>query len=327
MNHCKDCTWWLPNRPEFQVDKKALCLNEKIGIITLAELGCDFHLAANSVEVNVPQHTKRGITMEPNLRPVDGPVEILIVTHAKDVPWLEFCLRGLAKHCSGFQGVTIAHPLQEADVFVPLRKRFDIRLYAYPEIPSKGMLQHMVKMAEADMIVPTPTKYVMHLDADCIYHTPTTPEDYFCEGKPVWLIRSWDSLSTEDPNNPGSKVVSDCFQWKKPTDEQVGFDTPFYTMCRHPTVMPIAFYRRYRDHLENVQHKPFEVYMVSGRNEFPQDRMDWTAMGAWAYRHMRQEFYWLNIEMNPPPKDRQRTYWSHGGIHESTRSEMEGFLS
>jgi hypothetical protein len=264
--------------------------------------------------------------MEINARPVDGPVEILIVTYHKDFPWLEYCLRALRKHCKGFQGITVAHPNRDRELFSLLGPEFDVRLYGYDEVPGKGMLQHMVVMAMAEQFLPAATKYVMHLDADCIYHTPTTPEDYFLNDKPVYLIRSWNSLTTEDPKNPGSKVISDCAQWRGPTEYQLGFNTDVYTMCRHPTVLPRSFYLRYRNHIEQLHSRNFADFMLSGRNEFPQDRMDWTAMGAFAFHRMNDAFHWIDIGVDAPPRDRQQAFWSHGGITPAAKEQMESFL-
>lgn len=264
--------------------------------------------------------------MERNATPVDGPVEIFIVTYHKDFEWLSWCLTLIRKYCKGFQGITLAVPAAERKMFEPLAKRHDVRLFTYDEVPGKGMLQHMVIMAEADKIVPASTKYVMHLDADCMYHTPTTPEDYFLNDKPVYLVRTWDSLSTEDPRNPGSKVVSDCEQWRAPTDFQLGFPSPWYTMCRHPTILPMQFYHMYRNHVTAVHRKPFTAFMLEGRNAFPQDRMDWTAMGAFAKAFLPDSFTWVDIGVVAPPKDRQKTYWSHGGILPPIAIELNSFL-
>lgn len=264
--------------------------------------------------------------MESNARSVDGPVEILIVTYSKDLPWLEYCLRGIKKFCRGFQGVTVAYPNSERELFALLRPEFDIRLHGYDEVPGKGMLQHMVMMAMADTFLPAPTQYVMHLDADCIYHTPTTPEDYFLNDKPVYLVRSWDSLTTEDPKNPGTKCVSDCAQWRGPTEFQLGFNTDVFGMCRHPTILPVEFYAPYRAQIERVHQKSFFDFMLSGRNEFPQSSMDFTAMSAFAWHRMHGRFHWIDIGVHSPPKDRQKTFWSHGGISPEIRREIEGFL-
>jgi hypothetical protein len=264
--------------------------------------------------------------MPPNPNPVDGPVEILIVTYSKDMPWLMYCLRCIRKHCTGFQGVTIAHPNHEQSLFEPLVEKFDVRLHGYDEVPGKGMLQHMVKMGEADLFLPASTKYVLTCDADCMFRTPTTPEHYFWKDKPYYIIRSWDSLTTENPFSPGSKIVSDCRQWKAPTDRQLGFDTPIFGMCMNTVVFPVKFFAPYRDRISRVHRRPYRDFMLDGQNSFPQTNMDFTAMGAFAHRYMYDDWYWFDVEHPPYPSDRKKAYHSHSGLTPAIRAEIEGFL-
>lgn len=285
--------------------------------------------------MNVPDHAKNGTMTDPNPNPVDGPVEILIVTYWKDFPWLHYALRSIRKYLTGFQGVTVACPTKDRAMFESLWTEFDftlehrkIRLYFYDEIPGKGMLQHMVKMAEADLIVPPGTKYVLHCDADCIFKMPTTPEHYFWNDKPYYLIRSWSSLGYPDPRHPVSRTISDCAQWKAATDTQLGWDTEWYTMCMNTAVMPIEFYKPYREHIAGVHKRPFEDHMLAGRNEFPQTSQDWCAMGAWANRFMYDRFTWFRVDGDLPyPVDRKKAFWSHGGITLEIRAEIEGILA
>lgn len=286
-----------------------------------------------STEYNVPQHVASVPAVEFKREDWHGDkdwpnVHILIVTYWKDAPWLEYCLKALKKFCTGFTGITVAIPRKDFSHFAFMKADYGVTLRLYDETRGKGMIEHMARMAMADEFVPEGTDFVCHLDSDCIFHTPTTPADYFTDGKPVYLFRTWQSLTTEDPKNPGSKVVSDCAQWFTPTVKQLGFDPDVYTMCRHPSVFPLAFYKQYREHVASVQKMPFLDYMLSGRNEFPQDRMDWTAMGAWAYQMMHGCFHWVDIGAPGAvvPKDRQKTFWSHAGIKPETKAEMEGFL-
>lgn len=339
MNHCRDCLWWLPNRPTFKEDPiPTQCTNLKIYIPVVAELGCDYHMAADALEVNVPQHTTLGTMRDPNPNPVDGPVEILIVTFGtpklrcsnvvvSDLDWLEWCLKSIRRHVTGFQGVTIAHPAHESEMFKRRLGGLDVRLHAFHEQPGKGFLHHQVAMASAETFLPSSTKYVLTCDADCMFKMPTTPEHYFWNDKPYYIWRSWESLITEDPRNPGSKVVSDCLQWKGPTDRQLGFASEMFGMCMNTVVFPIDFFKRYRDHIENVHGRSFTEFMLDGRNEYPQTSMDFTAMGAYAFRHMQDRWHWFDVAQPPYPEDRKKAYWSHGGLSPAIRAEIEGFLA
>lgn len=328
MKTCETCVYWLPNRQSVEQadDGKYECLHAEVGIRTRIEFGCTLHLGAEATEMNVPNHTTNGDMTDPNPTKV-GDTEVLIVTYWKDFPWLEYALRSMVKYFSWFSGVTVAIPRKDLAAFMPLENQFraklNLRTFLYDEVPGKGMLQHMVIMANADQIVPQGTKYVLHTDADGIFKMPTTPEHYFWQDKPYYLIRTWASLGVADPRHPVSKSVSDCGQWKGSTDTQLGWDTEWYTMCMNTCAMPIDFYAPYRQHVATVHKRPFEDHMLAGRNEFPQTSMDWTAMGAWAHKFMHDRFTWFNVENPPYPVDRKKAFWSHGGITPEIRAELE----
>lgn len=336
MKPCAECCWWSPNRIEVEQSDSARyeCFNPSLeSLKTLGTFGCSEFLGADSTEMNVPNHIPNGTMDAPNQNKIDGPCEVLIVTYWKDFPWLEYALRSVQKHLIGFQGVTIVIPRKDHAALSQIRySDGPVRLHfvEFDEVPGKGMVQHMVKMAEADLIVPPGTKYVLHTDADGIFKMATTPEHYFWNDKPYYLIRSWASLGVPDTRHPIAKAVSDCAQWKGPTDTQLGWDTEFYTMCMNTAVMPIDFYKPYREHIAAVHKRPFVDHMLAGRNEFPQTSMDWTAFGAYAHRFMYDRFTWFNVENpaeHPYPIDRKKAFWSHGGITPAIRAEIESLLS
>lgn len=328
MKTCSDCVYWQANQVKPDHEGACECLNPTLGgIKTMATFGCNEFIGSDSTAMNVPQHTPNGIMDKfKNEKPVEG-VEILIVTHAKDFDWLVYALRCARKHLSGFQGITVAFPRQELERFKLLLDQFEVRLHPYDEVAGKGFLQHESKMGEADRIVPAGTRYVMHMDADCNFKITTTPQDYFFQDKPVYLYRTWESLSSPDPRDPARKVVSDCIMWKGPTEAQLGYVSDVYTMTRHPTVFPMDFYPLYRAHIEQHHRMGFEQYFLAGnKNSHPQDRMDFTAMGQFAWTYMRDRFHWINVETEEYPADRLRAYWSHGGISPTIAGEIENFL-
>lgn len=336
---CANCLWWSCNTTKPDVaEGQYPCWCPDVGGDKGGENGtdCAYFMGSDHIDVNVPNHLRNAAMTEPNPNPVDGPTEILIVTYHKDFPWLVYCLKSISRFCRGFERVLVLIPYTDQDAFfgnvVPqIRGTASIgapvQIKMYDEVPGKGMVQHMAMMARADEFVSTRTKYVLHCDADCIFKMPTRPEHYFWNDKPYQIIRTWDSLTTEDPRNPGSKVVSDCAQWREPTRIQLGFDSPWYTMCMNTAVFPREFYKRYRDHIENVHQKPFMEVILSGRNEFPQTSMDWTAMGAYAERHMHDAFTWFDVEHPPYPADRKQAFWSHGGITPEAQTQINELLA
>jgi hypothetical protein len=92
-------------------------------------------------------------------------------------------------------------------------------------------------------------------------------------------------------------------------------------------VFPIDFFPSYRAHVELVHSRPFEEFMLDGRNEFPQSNMDFTAMVAYAHRYMHDRFRWFDVESPPYPEDRKKAFWSHGGLTPEIKSEIESMLN
>lgn len=320
--------YWEPNRKEVEQrdDAKYVCFNAEVAIRTRKEFGCTLHVGSDATEVNVPNHVKDGTMTDANPNKLDGPTEVLIISYSKDFQWLVMALRCAFKHLSGFQGITVAHPNHEATLFKTLLDQFDVRLHGYDELPCKGHITHMAMMASADTFLPAGTKYFLTTDSDGMFHTPSMPEHFAWNDKPYWIVRSWDSLITEDPTNPGSKVISDNMQWRGPTHAQLGFDPPVFSMCMNVQLMPLDVLASYRQHVESIHRKPFMSYMVEGRNEFPPDRMDFTALGAFFYKYHHDRFHWFDVSHPPYPKDRKKAFWSHGGITPDVREEIEGFL-
>ncbi len=279
-------------------------------------------------ETNVPNHMSNPTDLTPNPNKIKGKCEIFIVSYWKDFPWLNYAIRSIRKFCSGFSGVTLAIPSRDLKAWVEMREPdyseyancTPVRVVTYEEVEGKGMVQHMEVMSRADDFVPVGTDFVLHHDSDGIFNVPTTPEDFFRNDKPVYLYRTWESLTDK------TGVVSDCAQWREPTDRQLGFPSEIYTMCVNTQMLPICFFRRYRLLLE-LTHGNVWGFFLSGKNSFPQDRLDFTAMGAFAYKMMPHDFTWFDVENGlPHPRDPKKAFWSHGGLTDEIRAEIEGIL-
>lgn len=272
-----------------------------------------------------------------------GKCEIFIVTYGlptkrvsgqivSDFDWLTWCLRCIRRHCTGFTGVTLAIPDRDAKLLAPIANEhaqakggIPLKIKMFHEKVGKGFLMHEVVMASADDFVPKDTTHVLHVDADCMFKEAVTPAEYIHGDKPVYVWRSYDSLAEM---RDGQRVVSDCAQWRAPTEAQLGFAVNEYTMLRHPTAFPLTFYKDYRFYLEKLHKQPFMDYMLAGRNDFPANRMDFTAMGAWAHARMRDSFEWIDISggNHLAPKDKLKAYWSHSPITDHIKSEIETYL-
>jgi len=271
----------------------AIKLQPKIGFVGLNEI----------LPVEVPATTVR------------GPCGILIVTYKKDFPWLKYSIRSIQKFCSGFSGVTVAVPKTDVyEYFKAVGRPPGVKPIFYEEVEGKGMLHHMERICHADVLLPT-DQFVLHVDADCIFTDPVTPSEYIVENKPVYVVRSYESLIDR-----ATGKVSDCLQWKKVAEENIGEPVDIYTMCRHPSCFPRSFYPAFREHIRTKHGMTFRDFVLSKKNAFPQTFAEFPAMGGWAWNHMHDAFHWIRVDQEGAPKDKLRAFWSHGGIDQKMES-------
>lgn len=254
-----------------------------------------------------------------------GNCEIFIVTYSKDFPWLEYSLRLMQKYCHGFSGITLLVPDVDRDkataLIGPIEQVTPIKLRVFNESKGKGKLHQMIHSCSADLWCPD-AEIIVHFDADCMFHTHTTPDEYVRDGKPVMLKRSYEGLYDKE-----SKTWSDCAQWKSPVEKALKFKVEAYTMCRHPSVHPVWIYPELRRWIAKKQGRSFDDFVFDGQNSFPQTFAEYPTIGAYAWGMHRHSYHWIDLDAVPPPKDMQKTYWSWGGITPAIKTEIESFLA
>lgn len=278
-----------------------------------------------SAEFNVPKFTTSApieVPKPPKAKsPACPPTQIFLVTYHKDIPWLEFCLRSVKKFCTGFTGLTLVVPNAEMSLF----KRFKdegISLKGFDERPGKGMLHHMAIECMADQFVPPGTECVLHLDADTIFNGPTDASQFFRDGKPIYVWRTYDSLY-----DPQRKVNSDCVIWKERTEKALGFQTNVYGMCVMPCINSLKLFPEFRAWIEEQHKMSFVDWFCSGPNAFPQDVSEYAALGAFAKELMPDLYHWLDCAKEPVPKENSFHFHSHSGLTPQIKQQIEGWLA
>lgn len=237
-------------------------------------------------------------------------VGILYVTHEADLSWLTYSLASYEKYCKGFSSITVVVPEHQRAKFKLVEMIPKTTLKTFKEKSGKGFLQHEIAILEADKYVPPDTKYVLHLDPDCIWAKDTTPFHYFNgDALPDYVVRTYDSLKDDE-----KKVHSDCYQWRAAVQKALGYEPKWYTMCRHPTIFPIDLYDPLRVFITKAVGKSYSSFIMAQKNSFPQGFAEFPTMGAWAIEHAGNRFNWIDSSNGIAPKDRLRVYWSHGGL-------------
>jgi hypothetical protein len=259
-------------------------------------------------------------------------MEILIVTHARDIPFLEYCIKSIRKFTSGFNGVTIAAPDTEMSAFAKFASN-DVKVVHYADVPGKGMLRHLAIKCRADEMCPT-ADAVLHMDADCMFWDEATPDDFMSAGRLILVRERYDDLT-----NPNRRF------WRDGVQRAVGFRPEWETMVRHPQVYPVDLYRWVRKLVEATNGMPFDHFVTTGKNEFPQSFCEFNTIGAVGVRDFAERFTFVNYDpakdagecgvsmkhtsfqyLYRAGRDKVVEMWSHGGA-EAYKKDMDRFLA
>lgn len=243
--------------------------------------------------------------------------EIFIVSCRKHFNYLTYCLRSLAKFATGFE-VKIVVPNEDFDRAVDMTREHPGQPFCVGtehEWPGKGMLWAMTQKCRADEWCPK-ADVIFHVDSDCVFTEPVTPETYMQDGKPILLYESFHSLCKV-------KGHMEVWRWKDATEICLPFGIQWETMRCHPEVYHRDLYAKTRALVEQKTGRKFDDYLQEQRNEFPQSFCEFNTLGNVAIQCFADQYHLVNLEHEPWPKQRLRQAWSH---REPTQEDMETFL-
>jgi len=231
---------------------------------------------------------------------------------------MKYSLRSFRKYCSRFSGVTIAVPTVDVNKFLPLEEfstpDCPVLIKNFLEYPGQGFVHHLAMKCYADVFCPN-ADYVLHMDPDCLFSGPQTPDDYFVDGKPVLVI---------EPYSEVKKYHEPRFHWKSVTEMALKFDCPYETMCRHPAVHPRSTYRALRDYMERIHITPFYDFVIKQKNKYPQGFGEFNTLGSFAIKFLPDNYSFIDIggkrESGHPPALLEQM-WSYTGVNAPANAE------
>ncbi len=257
-------------------------------------------------------------------------VAILIVTYAKDIPFLRYCLASIKKYASGFSAVMLVVPEHERAQFDWVRDS-NVIIRCFDEPAGRGMLAHMVQKCRADHLCEG-ADFIVHLDADCMFFRKVTPAAYVEDNRCLSVRESYEKVS-----NPNRHI------WRKCVLEATGIDTPYEYMTRHPQVHPRSVYQAMREVVESWTKQPFEEFVLAGQNQFPQSFAEFPTLSAvgrhlfaCSYRYVDYDKAADVVLVGQDEGSFQYAYkrdtdflvewWSHGGI-DRYKSDCDAVLA
>jgi len=233
-------------------------------------------------------------------------VDILVVSCVRHYPWLRYCLRSIVRFASGFRQVKILVPVEDCAALSPLLDEVPldgptIRVMPYEDWPGKGFLRHEYAIMCADDF--SEADFICHIDSDCMFTEPVTPEDYFVNGKPILVHASYHWLVTEQQANLG--------MWQVAVERAVGWLPTQETMRRHPAVHYRKTYQKTRECIEAHTGMSCAAYVRAGVNDFPQSVAEFPTLGAVAWKFFHEDYHWLDQEKGEWPYSKLTQWWSH----------------
>lgn len=240
--------------------------------------------------------------------------DLFIVSCLKHRHWLEYCLASITKFARGFERVVVLVPDTEGPAFSELCLKHNAHLRVGREPAGKGHLWQCLQKCRADEHC-AGADFVMHLDSDCIFRQPVTPEDFFQDGKPVLLIEEYASLEKQFPG----------FPWRPVVEATLGRPVRYETMRAPGMVNPIGIYADVRQAVVRAQDEPFDDYVLSCQNQFPQTFCEFNTIGAialeepWVHRYEVRD-----VVGDGWPAQKIIQGWSHATLDQPVSISLDG---
>ncbi len=240
---------------------------------------------------------------------------ILIKSFPRDFGWLAYCLKSIHKFATGFEEVVVIIPEGSN---LPLTAERLVKIHEPgPSATSAGnhgtgyTYQQVVKM-NADKY--TTSDFVCHLDSDCIFTKPVTPDDLMVDGKPLWLMTPFVEILPHDKNLPAHFESIKAFS---------GIEPEFEYMRRHSQVIPRWAYGCFRDYVQQKHGQSFEQWAMAqkfrGVTEF-------NFIGQFLHREFPNFIHFHDTRFGIPESFVMQS-WSWDGITPEIRDKMEKILA
>lgn len=233
---------------------------------------------------------------------------IFIRSYRNDFPWLRYCLRSIQKHLVGFCDIIIAVPAKDVELLSHLTVE---KVIGVTDDGTNGYMQQQSDKMHADLH--TQADYILHVDSDMWFTRPVTPDFFFRDGKPIWVMTPWSAMG-KDEKRAWMHVMTKALQ-----------DFPPYEFMRKcANMIPRWLYADFRSHMEQLHGVPLQSYILNQPNH---EFSEYNAIGFYAWLHHRDKFYWHDTTVDGIPSWPFKQAWSWGGLKPEIIAEMERDLA
>jgi hypothetical protein len=159
--------------------------------------------------------------------------------------------------------------------------------------------------------------FICHVDSDCFFYEPFTPETYFHKGKPILMYSSFDWVCARDKN--------DAYRnWKRAVELAIGGVCEREFMRRHGATHYRKTYEQTRNSISAATGRSVAGHISKQRNAFPQTFAEFPTLGEVAWRYFHDDYHWINQETDAHPPDPLAQCWSHGPMNQPQNIQLKG---
>jgi len=233
--------------------------------------------------------------------------DLFIVTFKRDFEYLRWCLKSIEKFATGFRNIWIVIPSEDLKPLSALLIDFyylkNVIPVMFKEWPGKGMLHHMNIIVHADEY--TDADFICHIDADCIFTAPVTPETFIKDGNPILQYERFESIT---------KRHSGVGLWGEVTQRCLPFPIHFETMRQHGETYTRETYAETRKLMEVKTGMPVDEYIKAQKNDFPNGFCEFVTLGNVAIHCFWPKYHLVDNALKPNPDKGDfpvGQFWSH----------------
>lgn len=199
-------------------------------------------------------------------------IDVFYKTYNKDFNWLDYSLRSLKKHVTGYDNIHILVPKTQIAQFREQFKSLPDRTIVHEvnEYGSGYMYQQVCKMQAHKY---SDAAFIMFSDSDLIYDHDINLQTFIETRKPEILYTSYDK-------------VGDAKCWKEPTEAFIKDPQEYEFMRRNNLIY-------HRSTLEAIeQYEPNLEYIVMNSPRFS----EFNAIGAFAWKFEKDKYNFVNTD-------------------------------
>lgn len=272
--------------------------------------GGDASLSRNSI--HLPALSWGAPTFNPEGAPV---TDIFIKSYPKDYEWLNYCLRSIDKHASGFRNVVLYLPDHGDGLVIPLGLQGRLNIKCGADSQPGYLWQQVVKL---DADAATDADFILYMDSDCIFTRDVTPEDFIKDGKPVWGYAKADAI--RDDQRKTWFPVMEKFLRKTPEAE---------FMRRHPFCVHRSMLQDVRQYCRYAHGTELSAYIMAQAkpgNPLHLGFSEWNCLGFFLHEFHRDKVHWVEQGSAEWAPECVHQEWSHGGLTNEIRAKLEAML-